>query len=537
MRSSVTPLLWILCLAAATVVHADDTATLLIAARVGQIRNGASVVVAGRTLASTAVLPDFYEKRGFAPAWADAQNLDALVEAVDGSVDDGLLPEDYHAGALAELRATASSPERDADLDLLATDAVVRLAYHLRLGKVDPTSLDRSWNLGPDFERALTPPPSAVLQEALDQHRIAETLDGLRPKQRLYGALRDALARYRAIEDAGGWPSLTSGPNLEPGASDSRVPVLRRRLEVEGDLDKATTAADHGGTASEDETYDEELVVGVKRFQQRHGLHADGILGPATLRALNVSVATRIAELRLSLERGRLILHDLPGRLVVVNVPAFRVYYADGQGRRFAANAIVGKTYAKTPIFRAEIDQIVVNPSWTIPPGIMRRDVLPGLRKDPNYLKAKGFKRVGEQIVQPPGPNNALGRMKINFPNSHLVYMHDTPQRDLFDRDARAFSSGCIRVQNVVELAALLLDDPIQWPKESLEAAIETGRTRFVPLPQRVPILIVYWTASAGLGDGRVYFYDDIYGRDPPALAALDAPFRFRNERAALPRP
>lgn len=514
----------LLCLALAPLARAEHAATSFIEARVGQIRNGASVAVAGRTLASTVVLPDFYERRGFAPAWTDARDLGALLEAVEQSSADGLLPEDYHASALAELSAASPGAERDADLDLLATDAAVRLAYHLRFGKIDPIELDHHWNLGPDRERELAIPPAVVLTEALDEHRLAEAFDGLRPLQRIYGALRDALARYRAIAAAGGWPQTPGGPPLEPGTADPRVPLLRGRLAIEGDLDTSLATYE----ADDDARYDDTLVTAVKRFQERHGLHADGVVGPGTLRALNVPVETRVAELRLSLERGRLILRDLPERLVVVNVPAFRVYYGDQHGARFAANAIVGKTYAKTPIFRAEIDQIVLNPSWTIPPGIMRRDIIPGIRRDPHYLAKKGFKRVGDQIVQPPGPNNALGRLKINFPNSHLVYMHDTPQKDLFDRDARAFSSGCVRVQNVLDLAVLLLDDPVQWSKDALEAAIATGRTRFIPLARKVPVLMVYWTASAGFGDGRVYFYEDIYDRDATALAQLDGPFRFR---------
>jgi L,D-transpeptidase YcbB len=170
---------------------------------------------------------------------------------------------------------------------------------------------------------------------------------------------------------------------------------------------------------------------------------------------------------------------------------------------------------------------VVLNPSWTIPPGILQREVIPGMQRDPDYLARKGFQKIGGQIVQPPGPNNALGRIKLMFPNPHHVYLHDTPQKDLFAAEARTFSHGCIRVQDIEDLAVQVLDDPKNWSKEKVEAAIATGRTQNVTLERRVPVLLTYWTAVVGPGDDRPYFYDDVYGRDPAYLAALDGPFRY----------
>ncbi len=217
------------------------------------------------------------------------------------------------------------------------------------------------------------------------------------------------------------------------------MPPLRVRLAVEGDL-----AADGGDSSA---VYDSTLVAAVRAFQTRHGLAADGLLGRGTLRHLNVPVATRIEQLRLALERGRLLLHDLPSRLVIVNVPAFRVYYADETGAVLESKVIVGKPFRQTPIFRSEMTSVVINPSWTIPPTILREDVRPGIQRDPDYLQKHGYREIGGQIVQAPGPDNALGRLKLDFPNPHLVYMHDTPAKGLFRADARTFSSGCIRVE------------------------------------------------------------------------------------------
>jgi murein L,D-transpeptidase YcbB/YkuD len=501
---------------------AQTDAVAVIQARVGQLRNGVEVRIGQQSIASSVVLPEFYEQRDYRPAWGDPHNREALLAAVRASGGDGLDPEDYHLSALGQLRAGARGGERDADLDLLATDALIRLAYHLRFGKVDAASIDPHWNFRRDYDAVRVAAPAAAIQRALDMGHVAAQLDALRPHHPFYDGLRTALDTYRQIQAAGGWSSLPGGRSLKPGAADPRVPALRERLRVEGDLAAA------GGEGDE---YDEDMVAALQAFQDRHGLKPDGILGVRTLRALNVPVTQRIDEIRLSLDRSRQLLHDLPERMVVVNVPAFRVYYADASGRRFAANVVVGKPYAQTPIFRAEITHVVLNPTWVVPPGILERDILPGLRKDPDYLRKKGLKRVGGQVVQDPGPNNALGRIKLMFPNPHLVYLHDTPQKDLFEADGRTFSSGCIRVQNVFDLAALVIDDPERWSRDKLLEAVDTGDTRTVVLKHKVPVLVTYWT-SAVAPDGRVHFYEDVYERDPASLAALDAPFSF--PRAAV---
>jgi murein L,D-transpeptidase YcbB/YkuD len=219
-------------------------------------------------------------------------------------------------------------------------------------------------------------------------------------------------------------------------------------------------------------------------------------------------------------------MHDLPERFVVVNVPAFRLYYVREGSVQFATNVVVGNIMAKTPIFRADMTYIVLNPTWTVPPTVLEHDILPGLESDPKYLERKGLEKVGGQYVQAPGPNNALGRIKLMFPNPHFVYLHDTPQKSLFERESRTFSHGCVRVQNVFDLAELVLDDPQHWSKAKLLKAIETGKTQTITLEHRVPVLVAYWTAGVS-PDGRAFFYDDVYGRDPAELQALNGTFHF----------
>ena len=486
--------------------------------RVGQMREGAPLEIGGETIASTVVLPEFYERRGFQPAWTDARSRRELLAALRACEGDGLDPADYHVAAIETRLRAPARPETEADIDLLATDGVIRLAYHLRFGKVDGATLLPDWGFRPEEEAELRGDPTEALERAVEKHAVAAGLDAMRPSHWMYAGLRSALARYRAIEAAGGWKSIPEGPVLKPGAADPRLHVLEARLALEGHLPPAPRP----GNA----LYDSVLVAGVRRFQERHGLKDDGILGSGTIHALNVPVAARITQLRIALERSRLLLHGLPERFVVVNIPAFRALYVDAGRAQLTSKVMVGKPYTQTPIFRADMTYAVLNPSWTIPPGILRRDVIPGMKADPRYLEKKGFVKVGNQIVQPPGPNNALGRIKLMFPNTHHVYLHDTPHRELFASDARAFSSGCIRVEKIEELTALVIGDSVAWSRAKLDAAIATGKTRNLTLRRRLPVLLTYWTAVVDRSGGTPQFFRDAYGRDRAFETALDTPFR-----------
>jgi murein L,D-transpeptidase YcbB/YkuD len=498
-----------------------DTADPAIQLAVEQLRSGGTVTIEGAGLAARNVIADLYERGGFRHAWT-AETAEELLRAVRGSADDGLDPADYHLAPIKRLRGAPSAPERDANLDLLLTDAMVRLAYHLRFGKVDPEQLDPHWNL---VSELVGVDPATAMQQALDQGRVYEALEDLKPKYPFYARLKQALADYRRIEEAGGWPAVPAGPTLKPGMTDARVPVLRRRLAVTGDL-PATAAGDAGSS------YDATLEAAVKSFQERHGLTPDGAIGRTTIDALSMPVAQRIAQIRATLERCRWVMHDLPERLVMVNVAGFTVYFARDHRIVWQSPVVVGATYTKTPIFRADMKYIVVNPTWTVPPGMMRNEIGPAMRRDPGYLARKGFRMVNGQVVQPAGPKNALGRIKLMFPNTHSVYLHDTPAKSAFKATSRTFSHGCVRVEKPFELAALALDDPA-WTTEALLAAAATGKTRTIVLKQPIPVLILYWTAAVG-EDGRVTFLPDVYGRDPAVVAALGRGFSFRR-RPVLP--
>ena len=485
----------------------------------------------------------FYESQQFRAKWRDPARLSLLVDSLLDLVNDGLDPADYHFEALddyrAELRrAKTLPPQEQAALELLATDAMMLGLYHLYLGKVDPVQLSSQWNFASkpvDVERGFE-----ALTRALDSGQIRETFQRARPQHVWYQRGRERLKEYRALAAAGGWPTVPAGPTLKPGMIDPRVAVMRARLRVTRDY----VAADSAPA----DLYDPALEAAVQRFQARHGLAADAAAGPATLAAMNVPVEDRIAQMRVNLERARWVLHEIKGELVVVDVAGFEVAYFRDDEPIWTSKVIVGRPYRETPIFKSRITYVVFNPTWTIPPTILVKDKLPIIKRDPGYLKRNSIRVIDArgrevdpysvdwsqygagrlppyQLRQDPGEDNALGLVKIMFPNPYMVYLHDTPTKSLFDRDERTFSSGCIRVEKAFELAELVLGDPARWNQQTMTEIVATRKMQTVNLARPVPVLILYWTAQPR-PDGQVIFRNDIYGRDAPTLAALDAPFR-----------
>ncbi len=523
-------------LAISPAVHAQNPNDVrdAIRQRVEDIRAGNVVTIAGADIASKEILPSFYEARVFQPAWDDQKNRADLMAAINSISADGLDPREYHQTELeAMLRQPGTTPQAAANLDLLLTDALVRLGYHLIVGRVDPVTLDSNWNLTGDLEGF---DPVTVIQDALSSNRLAETIDRYTPGHPLYLGLKQALARYRELAARGGWNTVPEIGKLEIGDSDPGVPALRRRLAVSGHL--------AAGASLTSTAFDAELQEAVKRFQIRHGLNADGVVGSHTLSELNVPIEARIDQMRVNLERGRWILRDLGDDFVAVNIAAFRVYVVKGGEPVWTSRVVVGKLHHNSPVFKDDMEYIVLNPTWTVPGSIARGEFLPHLRKDPGYLASKhmvlldhsghvvdpfgvdfspgaGFPYV---IRQEPGPWNALGQVKFIFPNSHNVYLHDTPSRSLFDKEVRAFSHGCIRVENPLDLAEVLLADQEGWDRAAIDAAIEAKDTVTVYLDERLPVLILYWTAWVN-PDGELKFYRDVYDRDGAILKALDSGF------------
>jgi murein L,D-transpeptidase YcbB/YkuD len=530
------------------VPDAVDPVVEAIQGRIDVLATGSPVTVEGTPLDAPAALQTFYERHAFRPFW-DGERIGALLELIRRSSEDGLSPNDYHLIALERLAKTRTmTPLEAAQLDLLATDAYATLLNHLYFGKVDPVKIDATWNFEP--RRIAGRDSLDYVFDAITKPDIAATVDDARPHQAMYRMAMEALAKYRHIEAAGGWPRIAAGTTLKPGVTDSRVALLRARLLAEGeDVPESGTLVDATSTSNTSASmlFDAHLEAELKRFQTRHVLTADGAVGPATLHELNVTVAQRIDQIRVNLERGRWVLHDIGnGDLVIVDVAGFEVRYLHNGAAIWRSRVQVGQPYRQTPIFKSAIDHIVLNPTWTVPPGILAKDILPAIRKDPDYLAKRGLRLIDRDgrpvnaasvdfskgksfpymVRQDPGPTNALGRVKIMFPNPYLVYLHDTPSKSLFERDRRAFSSGCVRVDRPFELVELLLAPDPRWTRDTIAAALATDQTRTIRLPTPVPILILYWTIDQG--DAGIIFKPDPYGRDPRLLKALNEPLSSR---------
>lgn len=535
-----------LCVAAAVLlatgaVRAGETHERL-RHRVEDLRAGAEVRIGRDRIASTRVLPSLYERNGFTPVWTRRDALQELLAVVVDAETHGLDPDDYHRPELERLLARDSlGAQEQVDLDLLATDALVRLVYHLVFGKVDPQRIEPKWNVAREIDREQA---VDAIRGAIESPSLLLATERFAPRHRAYARLRGALIRYHMLATRGGFERVSEGPKLEPGSEGPRVEALRRRLAAEGDL---------AWEEAEGAAFDASLDAAVRHAQFRYGLEPDGVVGRATLAALNVPAWERVDQIRVNLERARWVLHAVQGRLVLVDVPGFHLHFFEN-GEDWSTRVVVGRPYRKTPIFRSTIRYLVLNPTWTVPATIFAQDLLPQIQKDPGYLASRQLRVIDAQgrevdprgiewstvtkrsfgylLRQDPGPQNALGRIKFVFPNPYSVYMHDTPARELFARAERAASSGCIRVEDPLTLAVSLLADPQAWSREALEAAIATGVTRTVTLREPVAVILMYWTVEVD-EDGTVHFRRDLYRRDGALLRALDEDFSFRRRASA----
>lgn len=537
--------LWLASLATAYSVAAQaaaDAVATAIAAELDALMNPEVTTIHGARIAMTDRLHEVYSRREFRPVWTVDESQRQLLKALADTYDDGLDPADYHLALLQSLAAQVNAPGATdtlrAQYDILLTESLLRASYHLAFGKVDPESFDAQWNYGRTLPAVDLP---QAVEEAIASNTVYERLAALKPRHRLYESLKEELARYRIIEGEGGWSALPAGSALKPGDSDARVPALRVRLLRGGDLPAAA--------ASNSLLYDAPLAAAVKQYQTRLGLVPDAAVGAATVAQLNVPIAERITQLRVNLDRGRVLLHDLPEQFVVVNIAGYAVYLVRGQQVVWSARAQVGRSYRRTPIFRSDISYLVFNPTWTVPPGIIAADILPAARQDPAAIARKGLRvldtngrevdpvsidwsrfrsgHIPYTLRQDPGPANALGRVKFMFPNQYQVYLHDTPSQSLFERPDRAFSSGCVRVERALEFAERVLNDPQTWNQETIARAVASGQLRNVTLRSKIPVLLVYWTAWAD-AQGPINFRSDIYGQDAAWAQGLNAPFKLR---------
>ncbi len=515
--------------------HAQDDALRQLLERTQYEPN---LFIADEPLYQGSALLHLYEQRGFKFIWLDASGrplplATTLVKTLARSAEHGLVAADYHTDVLTRSLNTDTAALGHAELDLLLSDALLTYASHLKSGKVDPSYLAEEWQ-----PRAIKPSGQSLLAELgrYDAATFQQALDALAPPQPRYRRLKQRLLALRE-QDAPEWSELPSQPVIKPEQSDARVPSIRERLRFWGDLSP--------DTANEDMRYDAITVAAVQQFQRRHGLDTDGVIGAETLRALNVSPAKRAEQIAVNMERWRWLDDTFDSRFLVVNIAGFDLRIYEGPDVALQMPVIVGREYRRTPVFSDRMRYLVLNPTWTVPYKLATQDKLPEIQRDPEYLARLGFsvydthgstaldpasinwsalsrRHFPYRLVQAPGPQNALGRIKFMFPNKHNVYLHDTPSRELFLKSERAFSSGCIRVAEPVQLAEYLLKDQ-GWNVASIEAALAKGETRTVNLSAPMQIHIEYWTAWISR-DGELNFRKDIYKRDAPLHSALSAP-------------
>jgi len=502
------------------------------------------IMVGEEQIYASVALPLFYEKRAYNLAWCDKKgptaHADSLVSAIENADKEGLKPRNYHLAKIRHnldvvrlnIRKGTYNRRRLVDLDLLLTDAFLIYGSHLLKGQVDPITIDSEW-----FTDLKQLDMTEVLETALRDNTIIKSLLSLSPPQNGYSRMKKALARYREMADRRGWPVIPDGPKMVVGDSGERIQLLRERLLITGDLKETDT---------ENKNYfNHDLESAVKGFQKRHGLDEDGVAGKKTIEALNVSVQNRINMIIINLERWRWLPQELGSPNIQVNIANFELDVYDGETSLLDMKVIVGRTYRRTPVFSDNMTYLVLCPHWNVPDNIARQDILPNVKKDPEYLSRLGFKVLqgwgaDMKIVDPatvswaditaknfkyrfrqdPGPLNALGHIKFMFPNKFNVYLHDTPSRDLFSKTSRDFSSGCIRIEKPIELAEYLLKEDSLWTPDAIVKNIGENIEQTVKLAIPIPVHILYWTAWVS-PDGSVNFRNDIYQRDNALLEAL----------------
>ncbi|MEK6625514.1 MAG: L,D-transpeptidase family protein, partial [Bdellovibrionota bacterium] len=460
-------------------------------------------------------------ENGATPIWylndILTQDALALFDRIRQSRQDGLRPREYHLSSLNEL---ISRPvlgiEEKVDIELLLTDSFLNYAHHLLNGRTRPALADPEWHIA----RPAVPDAESLLAQISRGKSLNSLLDEAAPQEQGYHRLRAALKSYLAIQDLGGWRWRPAGKFLKLGEKGQSVQQLNKLLVLTGDLVEDPNPLIQGLS---EPIFDQYMSAGLRRFQLRHGLMGTGIIDTPTSHALSLSIGERIIQIELNLERWRWLPRKLERPAVVVNAPEFGLEVLDEKGRVLSMKVVIGKQLRRTPVFAGKIETVIFNPKWIVPDRIAIEDLLPTIRRNSGMLKRKGIRvyrwkgtRLIEfaprtiqwqkitadnfdfQFVQDPGPENVQGKFKFVFPNPFGVYLHDTPTKSLFEQNFRTFSSGCIRVENALELAEYLFKkiDGQNW--EQIREISEKGATQEVAFLSKIPVYLLYWTAWVG---------------------------------------
>lgn len=492
-------------------------------------------------------LTRLYTAGGGVPLWTtptghpNAQARNAIGLLAHASAE-GLDPRDYAVEALASTEATLAATSAPggvdvANFDVALSASVLRYMKHVHLGRVDPRTLGFELQVPAESHDFV-----AVLHSALARNQLIDAVTQLQPPLVQYRALREVLARYRELARSATFDPLPKAV-VRLGDSYAGLPALVERLTALGDLAADEIAVTPGLR------YEEPLVRAVERFQLRHGLTPDGVIGPATRTELEVPLARRVRQIELALERLRWLPDLSQGRVVVLNIPMFRFWGWEAPGQSalpvIEMSAVVGRAItSQTPVLMEDMHYVVFRPYWNIPRSIVRDEILPALARSAGYLRQHDMEIVrgpgddGEvvpateeninllsqgilRLRQRPGPRNSLGLVKFMFPNDASVYMHGTPAQDLFKHTRRDFSHGCVRVEDPVALAEWVLRDQPDWTRARIIAAMSGNRPQRVDLAQPIQVVLFYSTAGVMMRDLSVRFAEDIYGHDARLEGAL----------------
>jgi L,D-transpeptidase YcbB len=465
-----------------------------------------------------------YERFGGTPLWLDSRGMNEqrtkalLRAAVDASTDainlDSLPLEPLITSMRALNGSGSKNPQTAAEADVLLSATYVTLAEFLMRGQAEPKELGQEWHVNPRRQRI----DSAIVQ-SLQVSRLEDAIARMRPMDPSYEQLRQSLVQFREIVSKGGWPAVPDGKALKRGdrAPAERLEALRQRLAAQG----ITVAEPEGSTSG---VYHQGFAAAVAEFQARHGIVVDSTLGQETFESMNRPAAFRLAQIAANLERYRWLPRDLGSRYIIVNVPAFRVEAWEDGRKALEMRAVVGADFEgrTTPVFADSMDHVVFRPYWYVTPDIQRKELEPKIAADGGYMARNNYEYWQDggvrRIRQKPGEKNSLGLVKFMFPNSFNIYLHDTPQRELFKQDFRAFSHGCIRVEKPNELAQWVLG----WDESRVAQAMNGSRNdQHVRLPEKIPVYIAYFTTYAQ--DGKLHFGSDVYSRDDALVQAVGA--------------
>ena len=465
-----------------------------------------------------------YKAYGENALWLSSDGLHktrtkALTDAILAANGDGMRMDDYPIGELAQAIATlkeTKTPSADqlATADVVLTASYVALGEDLMTGQIDPRTVQQAWHVDPEEENV-----DSALARNLRYEHLDKALATLRPQEEDYASLSKALQEWRGIVAKGGWQPVPSiSGNVKPGGSTNPavVTAVRNRLAADGipvtAAGAATDSTRAGAARSGPGIYDRDLAGAVAIFQQRHSINVDSALGRETIEAMNVPATYRLAEIAANMERYRWLPRTFGSRYIFVNVPAFKLEAFDTGQKVLEMKVIVGQEYQDkaTPVFADSMETVVFRPYWNVPPSIAAKEIFP---KGSAYMASQNMETFNDGgqtgVRQRPGPKNALGFVKFLFPNDFNIYLHDTPNHALFEKDVRAFSHGCIRLEKPAELAQWVLG----WPADRVEQAMRNGPDdRSVKLPRKIPVYITYFTTY--INNGQLYFGNDLYNRD-----------------------